>query len=216
MQPRHREPLSRIPLILTYHPALYSIGNIVKRHFRILQQDEGLKEVFPAPPLLAFRQPRNLHANLAQSRLDTESTSSIHGAPCHKRRCQVCKHFSNVTGIYNCDSSNVIYSIRCRKCHISYIGETNTSFRLRFNNHKSSIRKKTSNLPVASHFGNPSHSEDDIAVDILAGHFRTTKERRLAELKWIIREDTHRSGLKRDIGFLSLYPFFQSNNRAHT
>ena len=41
----------------------------------------------------------------------------------------------------NCNSSNVVYLITCKNCSLQYVGSTITKFRLRFNNHKSRIRR---------------------------------------------------------------------------
>ena len=41
----------------------------------------------------------------------------------------------------NCNSSNVVDLMTCKKCGLQYVGSTITKFRLRFNNHKSRIRK---------------------------------------------------------------------------
>ena len=40
---------------------------------------------------------------------------------------------------FNCDSQGVVYVITCKKCSKQYVGSTTTAFRVRFNNHKSSL-----------------------------------------------------------------------------
>ena len=74
---------------------------------------------------------------------------------CSSGRCEVCKymdensHFKSsqderrysINYNLNCNSSNVVYLITCKKCSLQYVGSTITKFRLRFNNHKSRIRK---------------------------------------------------------------------------
>eukprot|EP00061_Rhincodon_typus_P019108 g9167.t1 len=39
----------RVPLILTYHPTSIHIQNIIRRHFRHLQQDVTTRHIFPSP-----------------------------------------------------------------------------------------------------------------------------------------------------------------------
>ena len=41
----------------------------------------------------------------------------------------------NLTYSLNCNSSNVLYLMTCKKCALQYVGSTITKFRLRFNNH---------------------------------------------------------------------------------
>jgi hypothetical protein len=42
---------------------------------------------------------------------------------------------------FGCNSQGVVYLITCGKCSKQYVGNTVTSFRLRFNNHKSSLNR---------------------------------------------------------------------------
>ena len=72
---------------------------------------------------------------------------------CRKSRCQICiyveeaevfkygnkKYWINYP--FDCDSEGVIYVVRCISCSKIYVRSTITSFRKRFNNHKSSMKK---------------------------------------------------------------------------
>ena len=40
----------------------------------------------------------------------------------------------------NCNSDKVIYLATCKKCTIQYVGSTSTPFKVRFRNHKSSMK----------------------------------------------------------------------------
>ena len=40
---------------------------------------------------------------------------------------------------FDCDSEGVVYLISCKSCGLQYVGNTITAFRLRFNNHNSSL-----------------------------------------------------------------------------
>ena len=60
----------------------------------------------------------------------------------------------------NCDSSNIVYVITCKKCRKQYVGETQNSLRQRAANHLSSIRLKH-DVPVAQHFNTQGHSVKD-------------------------------------------------------
>ena len=46
--------------VITYDPRLPSITNIVHKHWRTMTKDPYLKQVFEAPPLIAYRRPKNL------------------------------------------------------------------------------------------------------------------------------------------------------------
>ena len=42
---------------------------------------------------------------------------------------------------FNCNSEGVVYLISSKSCWLQYVGNTITAFRLRFNNHKSSLNR---------------------------------------------------------------------------
>ncbi|XP_072438985.1 uncharacterized protein [Chiloscyllium punctatum] len=50
----------RTPLVLTFHPTNLCINQIIHRHFRHLQKDPTTRDIFPSPPLSAFRKDRSL------------------------------------------------------------------------------------------------------------------------------------------------------------
>ena len=70
------------------------------------------------------------------------------------------KFTSNFTGKtfdiqYNldCNSNNVVYLISCKSCDKQYVGSATTKFRLRFNNHKSRMRRHAGLVPEDRHVG---------------------------------------------------------------
>ena len=74
---------------------------------------------------------------------------------CGKRRCEICKFVKEGRSFHNnlgnreyyvnydfdCDSKGIVYLIKCKKCSKQYVGSTVTSFKMRFNNHKSSLMR---------------------------------------------------------------------------
>ena len=125
------------------------------------------KHLFSSITLCAYGQPPNLRLMLVKTRMST--TPTITGnKKCMKSRCQICNIIdtrpslkipgTNITvrpGNYYCNSSNVIYLIKCKKCDSgNYIGETSTFCRLGMNNHTKSIGGNNKGLPVARHFTN--------------------------------------------------------------
>ena len=112
----------------TYHSAFNGLGNIAKKHHTLLTGSKEHKEVFPVPPVVAFRRCKNLKDILVRARL-TSGREKVHNnrgsSCCKKSRCQVCKVMSNsdtfkssTTGkeykinySFNCDSSNDVYLI---------------------------------------------------------------------------------------------------------
>ena len=86
--------------------------------------------------------------------------------PCAKR-CKLCKYYLvttqvakshhsdnvvNITQTLNCNANNIIYLVKDKICGKSYIGCTSTSMSIRWNNHKSQIKKEVTNCNLAIHF----------------------------------------------------------------
>ena len=88
-------------------------------------------------------------------------------------RYRTCQHVSpsltvngpnctiNIKEHFSCHSSNLVYSISCRRCPALYIGETGRTLRERFGEHLRSIEKKSPGFPVAEHFNGLDHSLSD-------------------------------------------------------
>ena len=64
-----KKTTNRVPLVTTYNPAFNKIGNIIKQHSHLLEENDHLKNVFPSPPILAFRRPRNLRDLVVNAKL---------------------------------------------------------------------------------------------------------------------------------------------------
>ena len=61
---------SRPVLAITYDPRLPCIPQILKKHWRtMVTVDPLLAEIFPLPPLTAYRRPSNLKDNLIRSKV---------------------------------------------------------------------------------------------------------------------------------------------------
>lgn len=88
-------------------------------------------------------------------------------SPCN--RCTICKyaatqssiHHNNkikiITSRMNCDTENVVYMIRCKKCNKYYTGETQHPLKKRIQKHISTIRNKY-NLEIPNHFNKEDHN----------------------------------------------------------
>ena len=51
---------NRVPFVITYHPALSNLSNIVREHWTTIQKHPELCKIFKKPPVLAFRKPKSL------------------------------------------------------------------------------------------------------------------------------------------------------------
>ena len=109
------------------------------------------------------------------------STQTVGHMHCGQGRCLICRlhrvEGATVTSCktgaqfrlrhkLDCNSSCVIYTIICAKCNVQYVGKTVTRLRTRFNNHKSTIRKRGDGT-VDKHFSLPDHDIGDVRIQAI-------------------------------------------------
>ena len=90
----------------------------------------------------------------------TRETASVanHDAKCERTK-EEDKFSSTVTGksyrvkaTASCKMSNVVYLIECHQCRKQYVGEMENPFHKQMNGHRSDIRHRQMDKPVAEHF----------------------------------------------------------------
>ena len=191
---------SRIPLVVTYHPDLKNISNVLRKHWNLIENDPILKKLFPEPPIMAYRRPNSLKDIIVNARVKMNSPSKPGGYnPCNRSNCKCCKA-ANVASTFrstttnesftiysncSCKSSNCIYILTCGICNIQYVGETETAFNMRLNNHRSFFTKNR-NCPLTRHLKTTGHSFDTVKFQIIDQNPKwNTSTRRLRETFWI-------------------------------
>lgn len=203
----------RSNLILTFTSNAPNVNKILKKHFNIIEQSDRLKKLFTVPPRVVYRRPKNVRDYVVHSK--TKRTGQVGCHPCGKSRCQVCKHMQTTTiaesthgnfthtihGDLNCDSPNVVYLLECGICAKQYVGQTDTPFRIRFNNHRSHVNTLP-NLPLSKHIKSEGHSFDSIKVTLLQGTFRSQREREQREAYLIHKFNTVEHGINEHPGAL--------------
>merc|ERR1711867_388204 len=104
--------------------------------------DNYLKEVFPYPPMLAYKRNNNLKNFLigakVYSNLNKTNKRMLNGMKRCNRQCPICPFVKEVKFIQsksfnwfrrknlNCQSNNIVYMIECNlnKCKQRYIGDS--------------------------------------------------------------------------------------------
>ena len=140
--PRHialqkvfREKTTDRPVLsIQYHPMLPSISKIIQKHYRTMTLDPHMKEVFPLPPLVAYRRQKNLKEYLIRAKVPKNISRPKRKLPGMKRcnkdvycsyintgdhaKASASNYHHQITQDVNCNSCNVIYLISCAKCSI--------------------------------------------------------------------------------------------------
>ena len=221
-----RPKTDRVPFVITFHPRLRKLGNVLHKHFHLLQSNERLKRAFAQPPMVAFRRLKNLRDMLMHSKLHRVEKKEEGTSCCNAARCKCCsmlvesksfeingkRHGTLVGG--SCKSSNLIYAVKCCRCADKwYVGETGMKLHERMNQHRHSIGRfkrgesidKSNDTGLSEHFGREDHLfERDAKLHILEnGNWRTPEERQCRESFYICRYGTvEPSGLNKKRGLL--------------
>ena len=76
----------RVLLVLTYHPPLEKISGIVRHHWKEIDKSETLATLFPEPPVVAFRRPKNIKDTLVRAAVYIPSSTVGQCKPCGDKR----------------------------------------------------------------------------------------------------------------------------------
>ena len=165
--------VDRVPLVMTYHPFNAHIKRYLLQNFRILSTDQQTQDIFPQPPVVAYKRDLSQGDILVHS-TDSSSTEQPGSHACQRPRCQTCEFITPLTDIrgpkstftirdhFTCTSENLVYCISCRRCSHIYIGENGRSLRNRIGGHLRSVRNSTPGFPVAQHFNSAGHIITDV------------------------------------------------------
>ena len=162
---------------MTYHPFNTHIKRYLLQNFRILSTDQQTRDIFPQPPVVAYK--RVLSLRILVHTTDSSSTEEPGSHACQRPRCHTFQLITPLTEIqgpkstftirdhFTCMSENLVYCISCRRCSHIYIGETGRSLCSRSGEHLRSIRNNTPRFPMAQHFNSAGHSITDVQVRVM-------------------------------------------------
>ena len=215
----YRENTSPRPVfIINFDPRLPSISGIVNKHWRTMVQDPRLKEIFPQPPLVAYKRPPNIKDKIIRAKVPKPTISRAKRTIPGMKRCLNCgvcpfinegktvKSTSNnmkvdINTSVSCTSRNVVYLIGCKKCTQQYIGETERTVKERFLEHKGYVTSKVTNKATGEHFNQKGHSFSDMTVTVIEKIFNQNPQyRKQREKMWINRFNTKYKGLNKMSG----------------
>ena len=67
----------------------------------------------------------------------------------------------------SCKTKNVVYQIKCNKCHLVYVGETSQEIKKRFLQHKRDVKLNKKRTFLVNHFNLPHHSHENMTIGVL-------------------------------------------------
>ena len=178
-------------------------------------EDPYMKEIFPEPPLTAYRRPQSLRDKLIKAKIqNTPNSRPQRAIPGAKRctrvnyltcpymildsevKCKVTAKKTVVNTSVTCTTSNIIYCITCDKCGEQYVGETEKEGGVRFaqhrgyvNNYENHLREGKRTEPTGEHFNKPGHSGvSDMKFQIIEKLFSNNRVMRKTRESMYIKE----------------------------
>ena len=186
-QPKNNN--NKVVLNVTYHPSFSNLKHTLRDIHLLLTPDKEHEKVFSTVPIVGFKKGKSLKDFLVRAKVPPIEKPKGGCAPCGGKRCQVSNfikdtdkfqvttkdknYFINTFNKVNCNSKYVVYLIECKTCGKPYVGSTETRFRSRFNNYRSSQRnyekgKKILQESFHSHFTDDCHfGENDWNVTLI-------------------------------------------------
>jgi hypothetical protein len=78
---------------VTFSRALPNVGQIVRKHLPELHSSDRMKEIFPNPPIAAFRRDNNLQDILVNKKHNKPFFQKPNScAPCRSKKCAICPY----------------------------------------------------------------------------------------------------------------------------
>ncbi len=144
---------SEVNCIIQFSPLGQQFQSIIHKHWSIIESDSALK-CLSVPPHIVSKGPSNLRHMLVRAELPSLTQPHfLQRIPYGSYRCVICSlcNFThktnsfrqscsgklfNIKGVISCNTSNVIYMLKC-PCCVAYIGQTTRSIKTRISEHRS-------------------------------------------------------------------------------
>ena len=187
LQKVEKEHQQRPVFVIQYDPRLPSITGIARRHWRsMVSRDPNLQEVFPDPPLVAYKVAPSLRSKLIRAKVPPAPPArprrTMPGMKkCGKARCSACPYIQpgktfqatatsykvDLNSAMDCNTINICYAISCgvANCSMQYIGQTSKSLKERFSQHSGYVDRKVE--ATGKHFNLPGHCKSDMRVTVV-------------------------------------------------
>ena len=91
-----------------------------------------------------------------------------------------------IQSTHYCHLQDQEHLIECKKYLKQYVGEADNTLHIQLNGHRSDVKTKKTEKPVAAHFNLPRHSMDDLTIMVIEKIWREDVQlRRRRESYWI-------------------------------
>ena len=150
----------------------------------MVSNDPHLKEVFPLPPLVAYKRPPNIKDKLIRAKVPENVATRPKRLLPGMHKCNnypICPYVQvgkcvkssathdtiPINTHVTCQTQNIIYCITCKKCRKQYVGESDRTLQKRFSDHRGYVTNQHFNQATGEHFNLKGHKLADMQVTIL-------------------------------------------------
>ena len=200
-----------------YHPALPSLSKILKKHWRVMSEDPYLAEVYPLPPMVSYRRPKNIKDKLVRAKVPPATSRPKRKIAGMKRcpyDCLTCPYVQpgrtikasattyrhDLEASVDCQTANLIYCLSCDKCQEQYIGETEKTLSQRFAQHRGYVNTKKLDKATGAHFNKPGHNISHMKITIIEKvHSDDPQMRKTRESHFIKKFNTKYKGMNQKL-----------------
>ena len=195
--------------VVSWDPRLPSLPAIKKKHWRAMTTtDPYLKEVFPEPPLTAYKRQKNIRDYLIRAKIPPLQADrprrDFSGMKKCGKQCLACPYIQEGKKVFSvnnkfswsinkevtCNTYNIVYLIQCNKenCRKQYIGESERVLKNRLAEHIGYVKSKNINQPTGEHFNLPGHTLSNMNILILEKVKNFNTNYRKEREKYLIRK----------------------------
>ena len=154
---------------------------IINKHWNVLQINPKLQETFQNNPFVAFKRNKNLQEIIGGHTIKNGKVSKAHSKnrkgksePCNTSKPSLCckqvidastfrsyqtQQLYTIFHKLNYKSKFIIYLMECASCKVQYVGQAETAFNIRLNNHRKNVNNPKS-IPADLYFRKLGHSFD--------------------------------------------------------
>lgn len=199
-----RKDTAKIPLTLNFSKGLPNINKILRKHEKILSQDNDLASTVIGKTIVGYKRNENLKDIIIHRKHNKIFFKSNHSTNKCGTNCAICRHLKEgktfednrnnkyeVKGNISCKTANLVYGIYCNKCMKTiYVGETGNTLYQRHLLNLSRIRTGRNTDPLNEHFRESTHSLNNFQIFGIEKCNKDEEFRKVREEFWIKKLNT--------------------------
>ena len=149
----------------------------------MITNDPHLKEVFPSPPLVAYKKPKTIRSIIIRAKVPKILSRPKREIKGMKKclNCPICPFIGEgkvvkssktdfvqkINFVADCQTKNIIYCITCSKCYDQYIGQSERTLQARFSEHRDYVKQEKVEKACGWHFNKKGHSVHNMKVTVV-------------------------------------------------